>query len=175
MPTAATNQTGLTATPVPSTPSKKKTPEQVARIAERRRERKKAVRTPDRQALIDYAQRLIFEADNAPDPETRRDLYRIAQRLQIRNTDDLTEQREAVFLLLNKWSLKDIPGLDVGLTVKDIASETGLPVSAVETALESLTSAEVDLVEIFTRGGRANCGRAGATLYYRARRKPAPR
>lgn len=149
------------------------------RRAERDRKRKlakrTAERTPERQALIDYAQQLIFQADRAPDPETRRDLYRVASRLQLRNADEPEQQRDAVFLLLNKWALTEIPGVEVGLSVKDIALETGLGLDAVQRALDSLTSAEVDLVEIFTRGGRANCGRGGTTLYYRARRKPSPR
>jgi hypothetical protein len=152
---------------------------QRAQRAQRDRRRKEARRdtelSPERKALLEYAQRLITEAENAPDEETRKDLYKVASRLQVRNPDDPDMQRDAVFMLLEKWSLKGIAGVDVGLNAREIATETGLSLEAVTPALECLTSPEVNLVEMFTRGGRANCGRRGTTLYYRVCRERPPR
>jgi hypothetical protein len=146
---------------------KRKTPEQVRRISERRRERKVEVRLradgPERVAAIDYAQQLQFLADQAPDPETRSELNQIIGRLRRRvpAASPYEQKRDAVVRRLEKC--------EFGLSARELAEDTGLSREDIRLVLGELTSAAVDLVIPFERGGRLNGGRAGVTLYYRLR------
>jgi hypothetical protein len=135
-----------------------------ARRAERDRNRKRAVRAQSpgaerREAYLELAVQLETLALNSPDDTTRAELNRAVYRIRLRGAKTPEACREAVFTRICK-SL-------VELSCREIADDLGLPREDVQAALDYLTGARVDLVEIHTRGGKENCGRKGTVLYYR--------
>jgi hypothetical protein len=142
------------------------TAERRARRAERDRKRKRSRRAQSpgaerREAYLALAVQLEFLARTSPDETTRGELNRAIYRIRLRGSKSVEACREAVFTHICKSAVE--------LSRKEIAEDVGLSVEDVQVALDYLTSANVDLVEIHTRGGKENCGRKGTVLYYRPR------
>jgi hypothetical protein len=137
MSTAATNPPDLTP-PVTSSGPKKKTPEQVRRIAERRRERKEEARTPRQQAAERTVQDLIWALDRIPDGEEycewRNELNRTIHRL--RKIEARTPDRDVKAVIKAFAS----PLNSQGATTADIASDTDIPERDVQKILDGMLS-----------------------------------
>lgn len=138
MTTPATNQQDLTP-PLPSSPAKKKTPEQIERIAERRRERKDAARTPRQQAAERIAQdlqKLIWDLDRIPAgaefDEYRDELNRTVAR--IRKIGARTQDRAAAAVM---EALAD-PMNYRGARLVDLSSDTDMPTHVVQKVLDGM-------------------------------------
>lgn len=130
MPTAATNPPGLTATPILSTPSKKKTPEQIARISERRRERKGEERTERERSALALAQELLILADLQGFTPWRAELNALAAR--VRKSGKRTPDRDVEALTKSLGS----PLNRNGATAGDLAEDTNIPVGEVQKMLD---------------------------------------
>ncbi|HEY0545302.1 MAG TPA: hypothetical protein VGC91_08010 [Pyrinomonadaceae bacterium] len=111
-----------------------------------------------RKEVLAFAQKLIWMADAAPDEESARELYAAATRLRLRHCQKEESKRDAVLRILTTWG-KD------GVSVREIAGDTGLRKDGVQEILDFLESN--GLATWFTRAGKRNCGRAGTTRYYR--------
>jgi hypothetical protein len=154
--------------PAPATtlPLRFETTEQRARRSERDRARKmlKRAQSPNaerRERYLALAAELESLASTAPDETTHAELNREVYRIRLRGSHSEEACRESVFTHVCKSAVE--------LSRKEIAEDVGLSVEDVQVALDYLTSAAVDVVEILTRGGKENCGRKGTVLYYRAR------
>lgn len=135
MSSAATNPPGLTP-PVVSSGTKKKTQEQIRRIAERRRERKAESRTPRRRAAETTAQDLIWVLDRIPPGEEfdewRETLNRAISRIRKsgRRTPDLAVKALAEALAS--------PFNSQGATLVDLSSDTEIPAHDVQKILDGM-------------------------------------
>ncbi len=110
-----------------------------------------------RKEALDFAQKLMSLAENAPDEESRSDLNRAVHRLRLRFSQKGESKQDAVLRALE-------PG---ELTLKEIIEDTGLCRADVQEVLDYLMSARVDLVGAYTRGSRERgLGRASNTLCY---------
>ena len=110
MPTSATNPPGLTPT-VKSSPAKRKTPAQLLRIAERRRERKAEARTEREAAANGLAQQLEFLADREEFAPWRADLNALVNTVRLSGKRTPDRDVETVKRALSKplcYSLDDI-------------------------------------------------------------------
>lgn len=115
-----------------------KTPAQLKRIAERRRERKDQTRTPREQLAEMTVQDLIWVLDGIPDGEEFDEWRALVNRAvsKIRKSGRRTQSAaaEAVTAALQKPFNRD------GATAADLASDTDIPEQIVENILKSLIS-----------------------------------
>jgi hypothetical protein len=128
MSTPATNHPGLT-TPVSSPSPKKKTPAQVRRIAERRRERKAEQRPERERNALALAQELMFLSDREGFTPWRFELLALAS--QIRLSGKRTPDRDVE-------AVKRALGTPLCYSLVDIAAEANLPEREVLPILEGL-------------------------------------
>lgn len=135
MPTPATNPPGLT-NPVPSSRPKKKTPEQLRRIAERRRERKAEGRTDRENAAAALIQELEFLADRAEFATWRGDLNTLVSHVRKSGKRTADKDVRAVTEALGS------PFNRNGATVENLAEDTGIPAAELHDILKGMISIE---------------------------------
>lgn len=125
--------------------------------SKRRRAQRSSSRLPEREAALNYAQRLQFLADEAPDEQTRQELNKTILGIRLRFSNDENEQRFAVLRALES---------SARLTLAEVVALTRLTREVVQAVLDDFAGPDVELVAITTMSGKQKCGRGGTVLYY---------